>query len=211
MQCIVESCENKVHAKGYCINHYARFRKYGDVIPRRRKNGEGTLSSGYKILYKIGRYISEHRFVMECHLKRKLKTSELVHHINGNKLDNRIENLILTTRPSHARQHYIEDPNKQAQWKSIQPLGAKALIKIQKPRPKPTKEGLTWNHHKSRTGYIVIICSKCSILFWTRKNAGTIMCKPCSIKNARDIYSSNAWLRKAKSRIPIRIKHNIHS
>lgn len=46
-----------------------------------------------------------HRHIMEEHLGRKLTYNEVVHHINGNKKDNRLENLTVMSRGEHARLH----------------------------------------------------------------------------------------------------------
>ena len=50
-------------------------------------------------------YILEHRYVMQQELGRLMEENEIVHHINGNKLDNRIGNLELMTRSQHMRLH----------------------------------------------------------------------------------------------------------
>ena len=58
--------------------------------------------------YIEGRYVPEHRYLMEQRLGRLLSSDEVVHHVNGNKLDNSPENLELMTQSDHTRHHQLE-------------------------------------------------------------------------------------------------------
>ena len=52
-------------------------------------------------------WVLEHRYVMEKNIKRKLSTKESVHHINGIRTDNRLENLAITNGHDHEQRTLI--------------------------------------------------------------------------------------------------------
>ena len=66
---------------------------------------EYICSQGYKMIGKSKNRKAEHRRVMEEYLGRELSPNEIVHHIDGNKLNNDISNLVLTTRADHLKTH----------------------------------------------------------------------------------------------------------
>lgn len=117
--CRVEGCNKRKQARGMCGMHYKRWEIHGTPgdgastrpsvttrkaradIGERRINDQGYVSvrmaTGDPIA-KANRWALEHRVIMSQNLGRLLLPSEEVHHKNGIRDDNRLENLELWVR-----------------------------------------------------------------------------------------------------------------
>jgi hypothetical protein len=110
LPCSVDGCERPRKGAVYCHLHSERIRLTGSPGPAAPRYEKGVVKSrtkGYKrIVAADGRRIMEHVDVMERHLGRHLDPHENIHHRNGIRDDNRLENLEL--------------------WVKVQPRGQRA-------------------------------------------------------------------------------------
>lgn len=136
--CDVDACTRELYALGKCQGHYRRVKTgNADLGPLRIGPVPRISAGGYVHIFmpkhpnaNDSGYIAEHRYSMAEYLGRPLLPSENVHHINGVRSDNRLENLELwsTSQPAGQR---VED---KAQWAiEILTLYAPEMLRTEQP------------------------------------------------------------------------------
>ena len=98
--CSVEGCgQSGKMTRGWCPKHYTKWRLYGDPLAgktNKNKKGEGSITCyGYRKMSINRREEFEHILIIEKALGRKIPKGARTHHVDGDGLNNKNQNLVL--------------------------------------------------------------------------------------------------------------------
>lgn len=107
-----KSCANKGNADA---NSKSKMGEKNPMYGKRPWNYKGTgivTKSGSRNIYYKDILVNKkrcklHRIIMEFHLGRKLEKDEVVHHIDGNGLNNELSNLKVMDKREHNKMHRL--------------------------------------------------------------------------------------------------------
>lgn len=125
---LFKECEGKYRKTNpwYCSAECYRKAKdeLNEKLNEKKPTFKGKKGYVYEYVKKYGKHILQHRWVMEKHIGRKLYPYEVVHHINGIKHDNRIENLeLLPEKGKHntrVQEVYLENQRLKEKIKKLE-------------------------------------------------------------------------------------------
>lgn len=112
--CSISLCNKYVYAKGYCLKHWTRVKRYNREHRIFQKPGSQQIRQGYLYTPVNGKRVAEHVIIAEKALGRKLPKGAHVHHVDGNKLNNENNNLVICQSSAyhnliHLRQRSFND------------------------------------------------------------------------------------------------------